>query len=221
MICIPIVARDTEEALPKIARACTLADVVELRLDGMESFRVEPMIRAASRPVMVTFRSRKEGGRGTAYEETRTGHLLEAVRSGAAFADVEYGMRMEHRQAIIRSKGQAKVVLSAHFPGETPSRKKLERLLRNMAAEGADVVKIVTRAEVPQDNLSVLSLIPMACDLGVKIVALCMGTVGRISRVASVLLGGYMTFASLEEGEESADGQIPAAEMKRILAVFA
>jgi 3-dehydroquinate dehydratase len=31
------------------------------------------------------------------------------------------------------------------------------------------------------------------------------------------LLGGYLTFASLEPGEESAPGQIPAGEMRRIL----
>jgi 3-dehydroquinate dehydratase/shikimate dehydrogenase len=43
---------------------------------------------------------------------------------------------------------------------------------------------------------------------------------GRISRIASPLFGGYLTFASLEEGEESADGQIPVTEMKRILDIL-
>jgi 3-dehydroquinate dehydratase len=30
-------------------------------------------------------------------------------------------------------------------------------------------------------------------------------------------MGGYLTFASLEKGEESASGQIPVREMKKIL----
>jgi 3-dehydroquinate dehydratase len=33
-------------------------------------------------------------------------------------------------------------------------------------------------------------------------------------------LGGYLTFASLEEGQESADGQIPAKEMRRMLNIL-
>jgi len=44
-----------------------------------------------------------------------------------------------------------------------------------------------------------------------------MGPLGRISRIACPLMGGYMTFASLEKGQESASGQIPAPDMKKIL----
>ena len=50
--------------------------------------------------------------------------------------------------------------------------------------------------------------------------AIFMGEEGRISRIASLLFGGYLTFASLDRGNESADGQIPVKEMKKILATF-
>ena len=87
-------------------------------------------------------------------------------------------------------------------------------------ATGAEITKIVTRAETWGDNLRVLELIPKARDMGTQIIALCMGPMGRISRVFSLLLGGYLTFASLEEGQESATGQIPVAEMKSLLEQF-
>ena len=217
MICIPVIARDTEEALARIAGACTLGDVVELRLDGMESFCLREMIRAASRPVLVTYRSIREGGRGAADEETRMGLLHRAIQAGAALVDVEYGVSADCRRRVLLERAGVKVVLSTHFPEGTPNPDRLARLLMEMAAEEADVVKIVTRARVPEDNLRVLSLIPMARERGVEIIAFCMGKAGRLSRIASPLLGGYMTFASLGEGEESADGQIPADRMNQIL----
>lgn len=47
-----------------------------------------------------------------------------------------------------------------------------------------------------------------------------MGPAGRISRIAGPLFGGYLTFASLEEGQESADGQIPVLETRKILEIL-
>jgi 3-dehydroquinate dehydratase type I len=220
MICIPVMARNTEEALPKIRAAGALGDVVELRLDGMESFRLREMIQASPARAMITYRSRREGGRGEADEEAKRILLLEAIEAGAAFVDVERSLPPECRERVIREKAGTRVVLSAHLHEGTPDRKNLERLLGEMADEGADVVKIVTRARVPEDNLRVLSLIPMARERGLEIIAFCMGKVGRLSRIASLLLGGYMTFASLGEGEESAAGQIPARQMKEILEVL-
>ena len=79
MICIPIVARNTGEALVKIAKANTLADMLELRLDVMDSFRLEEMVRMASKPVIVTYRSKKEGGKGSVDYEMQTRHLLDAI----------------------------------------------------------------------------------------------------------------------------------------------
>jgi 3-dehydroquinate dehydratase len=43
-----------------------------------------------------------------------------------------------------------------------------------------------------------------------------MGTIGRISRILAPFVGSFMTFCSLEQGEESAHGQISAQEMRRI-----
>lgn len=217
MICIPVMASNTEEALPRIRAACALGDAVEVRLDAMDSFELHDMIRASSRPVMVTYRSSVEGGRGNADENTRLEWLLRGIQAGTAFVDVEYRTSARFRRKILRERNGTKVVLSAHFPEGTPDTGRLKQLLQAMAREGAHAVKIVTRADRPEDNLRVLSLVPMARRQGVEIIAFCMGRLGRMSRMATLLLGGYMTFASLEEGEESADGQIPARHMREIL----
>ena len=220
MICVPIIARNNAEALIKSAKAEALADMIEIRLDVMETFDLEEIIRAVSKPVMVTYRSKGQGGEGSADYGTRISYLMNAVETGADFVDVEFRIPSEFRQELFQARGASRLIISNHRLNGTPSREKLEGLLRKMAATGADIVKIVTQAGAPQDNLRVLGLIPLAENLGIKIIAFCMGPMGRISRIASPLMGGYLAFASLETGQESASGQIPVREMKKILGII-
>ena len=217
MICIPIMARNNTEAIKKMAAAAPLADMMEIRLDVMESFDLKDIIETAPKPVIVTYRSKKEGGSGLARYETRVRHLLRAVELGADFVDVEFSMPQIYRQEIFQAEGSSRLIISAHLSNKTPPREDLEDRLRKMAATGADIVKIITYAREPEDNLRVLGLIPPARKLGVNIIAFCMGPAGRISRIFTLMMGGYLSFASLEEGQESAAGQIPISEMKKML----
>ena len=217
MICIPIMAKDTAEAVEKIARANPLADILELRLDVMESFRLADMLQAASKPVIVTYRSKNEGGHGSADDETQAGHLFEAIEAEVDYADMEYRMPLELRRQILQNRRKTKIIVSVHILDRTPPKEELEEIFKSLTRTQADIVKIVTRAQRPVDNLRVMDLIPRATGMGLNIIALCMGENGRISRIASLLLGGYLTFASLDQGEESADGQIPVQEMREML----
>ena len=217
MICIPIMARNNTEALEKIAEVSALADMIELRLDVMEKFDLKEIIESATNPILVTYRSKREGGEGSADYGTRVHYLLEAMEAGSDYVDVEFSIPLEWRQRVFQMKGSCGLVVSCHLLNGTPHREKLEGILKNMAATGADIVKIVTWARAWEDNFRVLELIPKAQAMGIGIIAFCMGPLGRISRIACSLMGGYMTFASLEKGQESASGQIPAPDMKKIL----
>jgi 3-dehydroquinate dehydratase-1 len=217
MFCIPIIAIDTDEALEKIARANILADMLEIRLDVMETFDLQKIIRAASKPLLVTYRSRKEGGKGLALPESHADYLLTAIKEGADLVDVELSLPPRWREKILDTGGRSGIITSTHINDGTPSQQDLEKIFRDCTATRASIVKIVTRAETWADNLRVLELIPKAHAMGVKIIAFCMGPMGRISRVFSHLMGGYLTFASLTQGEESADGQMTVLEMRRLL----
>ena len=210
-------ARNNTEAINKMAAAAPLADMMEIRLDVMESFDLKDILETAPKPVIVTYRSKKEGGSGLARYETRIRHLLRAVELGADFVDVEFSMPQIYRQEIFQAEGSSSLIISAHLSNNTPPREALEDRLRKMAATGADIVKIITYAREPEDNLRVLGLIPLARKLRVNIIAFCMGPAGRISRIFTLLMGGYVSFASLEEGQESAAGQIPISKMKKML----
>jgi 3-dehydroquinate dehydratase type I len=220
MFCIPIIAKDTDEALKKITVANTLADILEIRLDLMDTFDLRPIIHASQRPILATYRSKKEGGKGSEDPETRVDNAIAAIQEGADLVDVELSLPPKWRKKIFDEKGGSDIVISTHRENGTPSRPELEKILNDSAATDADFVKIVTRAETWADNLRVLELIPKAQDRGINITAFCMGPIGRISRIFSHLMGAHLTFTSLEVGQESASGQIPVGEMKKILEIF-
>ncbi len=219
-ICIPIMAQHTGEAIETMKEAAELADLFEIRLDGMEAFDLEEIIHASPLPVVITYRSVKEGGKGKADYGIRAHHCIRAMEIGAEWVDVEFRMPLGFRERIWKHRGKTRILLSLHLLNGTPSLKILENTFQKMAATGADMVKIVTRARAWEDNLRVLSLLPLARKTGVEITAFCMGPLGRISRVACPLMGGRLVFASLKEGQESASGQIPAREMNRILEIL-
>ena len=220
MICVPIIARNNSEAYRKIDIAAPLAQMIEIRLDLMESFNLKELLNASPKPVLVTYRSKRDGGNGSVEYGTRIRYLIDAIELGADFVDVEYRLPLEFRQELFRHREGSQIIISTHLLNGTPSEKTLEEIFRKMAATGADIVKIVARARLWEDTLRVLELIPKAQRLGVKIIAFCIGPIGRITRVYSYLMGGYLTFASLAEGEESASGQIPVNEIKKLLNVL-
>ena len=145
---------------------------------------------------------------------------MTAIKEGADFIDVESSLPVELREKVFRAKGKSRIIISKHISDYTPSREELEKTLEFLAGTGAHIIKIVTRAKIWEDNFRVLSLIPDARNLGLEIIAFCMGPMGKISRILSCLMGGYLSFASLEEGKESADGQIPIREMRRAIEIL-
>jgi 3-dehydroquinate dehydratase/shikimate dehydrogenase len=78
---------------------------------------------------------------------------------------------------------------------------------------GADVWKVATKANDIRDNLVVLQLIK---EFKVPGISLAMGDLGVISRVLSPLVGGFLTYASVSKGSESAPGQLTVHELKSI-----
>ncbi len=220
MLCIPIIAKGTEDALEKISEAQKHADILEVRLDLMASVQLDQITGAAKKPVIVTYRSEKEGGKGSANSCAVADLLIAAANENADYIDVELSLPSELRNKIIQNRGNSRIIISTHIMDNTPSGDELNILLEDSISANGDIVKIVTMANSPDDNLRMLDLVSMAHKRGIKIIAFCMGAAGRMSRVFSVLMGGYLTFTSLEPGDESAPGQIPVNEMRKLLGFF-
>jgi 3-dehydroquinate dehydratase type I len=186
----------------------------------MDSFDIKAVISASEKPVLITYRSVDEGGNGKESPEKIAGYLISAIDAGADLVDVELSMPSGIRNSILSAGGKTKIIISTHITSGTPSGYELKKIYTSSIAAGGDIIKIVTMAREWEDNLRTLEIVSMAKRDGVKVVSFCMGPIGKISRVFSLFMGAYMTFASLVPGQESADGQIPIDKMKEITGFF-
>jgi 3-dehydroquinate dehydratase I len=134
--------------------------------------------------------------------------------------DVEFSTDAVWRQELYARRGQTRLILSWHDFTGTPEPALLEETFAAMLSQDADILKLVTQAKTPEDNLRLLALIPRARAAGKDIIAFCMGPLGKWSRVATIFLGGFLTFAPFNPQQASAPGQITAGELRRIWRVL-
>jgi shikimate dehydrogenase/3-dehydroquinate dehydratase type I len=182
---------------------------------------------SSSIKIIVTCRKKEEAAlvdkfidKEAAIPDEKIGLLKSAIEFGADYIDIELAegsAAIEELKAYCRQKGGfTKIIVSFHNIKMTPTLAKLKEIFHKCHAAKPAIVKIVTFAKTPEDNLKVLSLIPYARKYSQDIIALCMGDEGRISRVAGPFLGNYLSFATLEQGTRSAPGQLTIQEMKQI-----
>ncbi|MEM2575733.1 MAG: type I 3-dehydroquinate dehydratase [Sulfolobales archaeon] len=191
--------------------ACT-ADLVEVRIDILGS-RWSEVISGLNRPWIACNRRFDEGGLWRGDEVGRIRELIKAINLGAKFVDIEF-TTPDVREHIKRFKsGGAVVIVSKHITTHTPDLISLKTLVSNMVNLGADVWKVATKANNLLDNLVLLKLIKESPTPGIS---LAMGELGTLSRVLSPLVGGFLTYASVRRGAESAPGQLTLNEIKEI-----
>lgn len=148
-------------------------------------------------------------------EDHRKMLLLEAIKAGAAFVDVEVEASTRYREEIMKyakSCGCA-VIVSFHDHARTPGREELASTVAACFSLGADIAKIACMVRTCADNARLLGLL----DDARRIVVVGMGEMGRITRIAAPLLGSPFTFACLASGRETADGQIDHETLRCVL----
>jgi 3-dehydroquinate dehydratase / shikimate dehydrogenase len=217
MICVPIIGPSMSKAQEQIASALAVADILELRLDLIEAPDLNTLFASASLPVIATCRSKIDGGQFKGPDEDRIQLLQGALQAGANYVDIEVSTPREHLQPFLEGLDPAKIILSYHDFSHTPE--DFSPLYDAMCELPGDIIKIVTYARDLSDNLKMFDLLKRAKQENQKLIGLCMGDLGEISRVLSPLFGGFLTFGSLETGQESAPGQMPAKTLKDIYRV--
>lgn len=209
MICVSLTARSNEQMLRMMELESGEADMLELRLDGIKNLDLTKLLEARTRPVIVTCRPADEGGKWKGSESARLELLGEADALGAEYIDIELDASGN------LPGGKAKRIVSFHDFDKTPD--DLSAIHEKLVASGADVAKIAVTARSIMDNLAVFKLLK---ERGAKTptIALCMGEHGVVSRIASPLFGGYLTFAAAsKEGKAkpSAPGQLTTKQLCR------
>ncbi|MGQ9693788.1 MAG: type I 3-dehydroquinate dehydratase [Thermodesulfobacteriota bacterium] len=215
-ICISIAEGSINRAAAALIRANQLADLIELRLDYLSRPNLEELLPKVKKPLIVTNRLAKEGGKFQGKEAERLGTLKKAITLGVPFIDIELASGRDHIYDFLHNLNQSSMIISSHDFRKTGSYQELRLLLNKMITWGANVSKIVTLARSWADNLPILNLVLYARQRQHKIVAFCMGEKGKISRIVSPLLGGEWTYAALQANKKCAPGQLTIKEFQEI-----
>ena len=196
--------------------------MAELRLDYLAGDVTEAglaaLLEGRACPVIVTYRPDWEGGQYGGDEDTRLAMLVEAVRLGAEYIDIEL-LAAERLAPLLEAaggRGQTKVIVSNHDYGKTPADDVLMDKLQAMVAAGADIAKLACMSAADGDAARMLALphrMQQEAGSDVPVIALCMGESGLSSRVLAAKCGGYLTFGALEAGKVSAPGQPSIASL--------
>jgi len=207
-ICASIVDND----LSAIKEVEPFVELFEVRIDLIGEGWPE-LIRELGKPWIACNRLADEGGGWKKSEASRLEELLKATELGADIVDIE--LRTKNLDEVVRLiKTRAKCLLSYHDLVGTPPLDNLKEIIERQLAVGADICKLVTTANSLEDNLNVLQLITMFPKE--KMVSFAMGSLGYVSRVLCPLVGGYFTYASIEEGKESASGQLTVRDLRKL-----
>lgn len=219
-ICVSIACQEIDQAIQLARQSENHADVIEIRLDSLVEPAITPFMENLGRPLLFTNRPEWEGGAFKGTEAARIALLLEAVKQGCSLVDLELKSAPELRGElldVLLQHTQTNLIVSWHDFLGTPSNDELGEILLQQMESGAHIGKIVTTPNDFKDVLRVLNLLTIAAENNFPLIAFCMGPIGKISRLATTKLGGYMTYASPDGGEKTAPGQIPVSVLREMI----
>jgi len=182
------------------------AQLVELRLDFIRRpVDLKRLLADADTPVVATCRRREDQGLWQHSEADRVMLLRSAIANGVEYVDLEMDVASQ-----IPRYGNTQRIISYHNFEETPDN--LEEIHHEMTKLDPDVIKIVTHANNPLDNIATLRL---CRDSAVPTVAFCMGEMGMISRILCGKFGAPFTYATFSEERPMAPGQLSFERMEK------
>ncbi|KAK4226988.1 putative Pentafunctional AROM polypeptide [Podospora fimiseda] len=214
-------------ALDVIPKVVVGSDAVELRVDLLESWEPEfvatqvALLRSAAKiPIVYTVRTVSQGGKFPDDDFKLARELYEiGLRTGVEYLDLEMTMPDEILHAVTESKGFTHIIASHHDPKSKLSWKNGGWVpYYNKALQYGDVIKLVGVAKEVADNFDLTNFkMKMLAAHQKPIIALNMGTTGKLSRV----LNGFMTPVSHPAlPSKAAPGQLSAAEIRQALALI-
>ncbi len=222
-LCVSVCAKTADEFIQKIKKAGEIADVIELRFDCINDLETGNLFRVVKNSrkfyngkYLVTYRSEEQGGKKKLSLETRKefwldSHIFEFVE----WADLEEDISEETINALW-GKAFQKVIKSHHIFSNNHDLllSKFEKL-----SSEAKTVKLAVQANKITDSIQIWKLLKKAKLENKKLIPIAMGEAGKWTRILGLAYGSPMTYASLEEGNETAPGQISAKDLIEVYRV--
>ena len=182
MMCLSVGQATAEECLDLIKDA----ELAEIRLD-LNIYTEEELEKIFSSGANLIATCRE--GKFNASE--RKYLMRKSIDFGAKYVDLDLTCDYELREYMISAAKMAgcKVIVSYHNYEKCPNRENMVDIINRCFDGNADIAKIVCKANSNEDNANIMSLYSLDKD----IIALGMGKLGKISRVAAPFLGAPFT----------------------------
>lgn len=229
-IIVPIVGVTKEDILNEAKTFDSIpVDVVEWRVDWFEHVfefdKVEDVLKElrtvlGNIPLLLTFRTKKEGGEKAIDTKDYKDLNLRAAKTGYVdFIDVEIFTGDDVVKEIIDGAHAVgvRVIASNHDFFKTPAKSDIIYRLRKMQDMGADIPKIAVMPQSRRDVLTLLSATEeMVTDYADRpIITMSMAGTGVISRLCGEVFGSSMTFGAAKKA--SAPGQMGVNDLNTVL----
>ncbi len=196
-ICITLAEKDIDKLLHQIEKAQQINDFVEIRADYLSELNHSVLTKIKknlSAKAIFTCRSVKDGGNFQGTDEEQIAMLKEATDLGFEYIDVDLRLINQFKNKLENTK----IIVSYHRFTDTPSYLQLKKYLKKMRASAADIYKFACLVKSKKDLHSLYRIL-INKKPKEQLIVLGMGKLGQISRLLTPFLGGYLTFASLDD----------------------
>lgn len=232
-IIVPIVGVTKQEIIDEAKTFDSIpVDMVEWRVDWFEGVfdfeKVEVVLKElravlGETPILMTFRTSKEGGEKSIEPEDYEKLNIKAAQTGYVdFIDVEIFTGDAIVTKIIDGAHAAgvKVIASNHDFHKTPEKSDIIYRLRKMQDMNADIPKIAVMPQNKKDVLTLLSATEEMTSLYADrpIITMSMAGTGVISRLCGEVFGSSMTFGAAKKA--SAPGQMGVKDLETVLGLL-
>ena len=210
-ICVVVTGKTIGDFLSQLEKAQVVSDIIELRIDCLNIKNldmVQTIKNHTYKKAILCCRAKADGGNFLGSSEMQQEILQTGNEVGFNYLDIDLSIA---RKMYFREK-KAKIIISYHNFLYTPTIIEFNHLLKNMRLFKPDVFKFATKTKT-YEEVKVLFNLLASKNNHENMIVLGMGERGKIIRLFSPLLGGYLTFASINESI-SAPGQIDLKIMK-------
>jgi 3-dehydroquinate dehydratase / shikimate dehydrogenase len=222
-ICVPLSEKSLNNLTSAVRAATSVADLIELRLDGLEANELSPtkindLVNAISKPVVLTFRPTEQGGGRSLTIHDRLSFWETAFKTNAAFFDIESDLVAE---LVLREPDfqpdWSRVICSHHdFHSTKSTQSNLNTLYEQLANTPARILKIAVQATTIVDCVEVFQLLDVATREERETIAIAMGNAGVVTRVLGPSRGSFLTYGALKSEKGTAPGQVVAHELRSL-----
>ncbi|NPA13353.1 MAG: type I 3-dehydroquinate dehydratase [Aquificae bacterium] len=211
LVVLPVDDKGLEEKLKEAVKVGI--DMVELRIDQFEDLSIPYIMEKAKQvkdsglKLLSTVRCKGEGGADIPDEKRL--EIFSKVSKVSDVIDIELKSEINREVVGIAKSNDAQALVSYHDFEKTPEEEEIQQIIDEAYYLGADIIKYAFKVNNHDDVARILCITNK--NKGRKLVAIGMGELGKLTRVAGYFFGSIFTYTYI--GKSFAPGQIEATKL--------